>query len=333
MSRNRQDSSLLHKKKEESRQILDESIYKSKEGAIKACSMVTVVDQITQACVLCEWIFARPRGIMLLIDSIVKGCADMGYIHVFEGRTTPMDDIVPVLPLVRGRNPIKIDRFGPVKLSTSLNFHPWFSMLCHVFVRCVCTPISIDIRTSWNWISSNMYLCPWGSSQNYVIVPVKYIDIRCKEALSAMIYNSAWTSCHYMPKSKTCAASTFRYNEIGQSYFDEKGALMFMIGFPLYLAFSTVKEYAATEHHKVIKDFISDFFDHVYFLSSTHYNTKGCSKLSKDTILYAKDLALYMFSSQEFSQHQIKQRHFLYNTLKRKLKEISCIIRQHDTVT
>jgi|SRR6056297_1619496 len=277
----------MDKKRKEAEKILDANLYGNKKEAIDIISIIPNIDQLTQACILGKWFFGTIDGILLLCDSILKGCGDFGYLYVFETRSTPLDDVLDPMLVQQIDESLNVyqrqvyntkpNKYGPIILSQQEPFHPWFSMLCHMFSRILSMKMFLDIRTSWKWASCELFLCPWSYFQNYTLIPLRFADIRCKETIASMIHNRAWLSMKYMPKTKTCVATAFRYNDVIQHFFDKFGKKWFCILFPVMIMLRSIKISREQKEDPVSKriymQFFRDFLSHSDNLCKKQYST------------------------------------------------------------
>jgi len=280
-------SGILEKKKEKADCILSIPVYQSKEKAVETCFEIPNLDLLTQSCIIGQWLFYKWDGIMLLCDSVLKGCGDFGYFHIFEIKTSPIDDVFHIEEqeekhfkyswiYKNSSEYSKPDRYGSISLYEEKDrYHPWFVLLCHMFARIQVNKICVELRTSWHWVSNDLYMCPWSSFQNYALIPVKYMDIRCKEVIASMIHNSGWTSFEYMNHSKTVLSSGFRFNSIMEQYFEKKGKKRFCVAFPLIIIY-TIQRFFGNNNEKktsdkVVRKFIKDLLKYTVDLLETEY--------------------------------------------------------------
>lgn len=231
----------MQKKKKEANEILSKyKPYQFKKDAVNCCTRVSNSDQVIQSLVLCKWMFETPDGIMIISESLIRCVADIGSC-IYKTTTRSTNNLI----MSNGSRKRKISNGGDdtefpsmsgiVKDSGNVGNNPKMKLLSDVFRNAVVNRLNIEIRTCWRWLSNMLFICPWGACMNYTLVPVKNIDIRCKEAIAAMIHSRAWTSTEYCDKSATCVAGAFAYNHIGQEIYEKKGVCMLMVAFPLLL--------------------------------------------------------------------------------------------------
>lgn len=263
----------------------ERDVYGNKFEAVRACTQIINTSQINQAYVVGAWLFDTVDGAIIVANAVIRACADMGMPFMLkyrraekmmssrggEGgvRAAKEEDARVEAQVIRWEKNLcdllcikkKGRSGGGDDDNNNWQAQTVNEILGNALYTTAFEKARIDVRTTWRWTSQKLILCPWGREKPFHVIPVSEIDIRAKEALSALMTSRGFTVTGFFSASQTQYASMFRHNSVINEYLcTERGRTLAVVSFMLLLV-ANFREFSLGTPRENIYHYTSDELD------------------------------------------------------------------------
>lgn len=201
-------------------------IYQSYKTALSQTIRVVESSPLEQTLVLATWLFATWEGAYILAHSLLRG----------------LDQVkLPPECLMASRHRVSCERFQTA-LSSSSATPRWtqilpslpmssgdegFFLITSTLGTLLTGKANLSIRISPSWIRDTGFVCPWGATTNgHLMVPIKMLDIRAKQALAALLAGGHFTNAKESVLTRIPIADGFAWNDVVQGIISKWRALV-----------------------------------------------------------------------------------------------------------
>ncbi len=199
------------------------NIYQNYQRALSQTIDVVESSPLEQALTLSTWLFGTWDGAFILANSLLQG----------------LDTVrLPPECLQASRHRISYEKFQSTTQDTKdSNNRIWsqvlpslpmssgdegFFLITSTLGTLLTGRANMSVRITPSWLRDAGLICPWGATTNgHLLIPVKSLDIRAKQAMAALIAGNHFTNAKESMLTRIPIADGFRWNDIVQNVMDQ----------------------------------------------------------------------------------------------------------------
>lgn len=192
-------------------------VYNNYTVALSQTIRIVEANPIQQTLVLAMWLFGTWDGVYILANSLLSG----------------LDKVrLPPQCLAASRHRLSYQQFQNISrqkqweaIIPSLPMSPGdegFFLITSTIGTLLTGKSNMSVRISASYIRDRGFVCPWGATVNgHLMIPVKKMDIRAKQALSALLSGNHFTNAKESLSTRIPIADGFAWNDVVQNVLDQ----------------------------------------------------------------------------------------------------------------